>query len=481
MRAIKSYIFLIFLFCNSKRPENNEALYSYTPQKISGAVLQISEKVLNAKNNISMFYYHDSLADGSPVILNEHEIILPINSITFLIHADSMQKIYPIKPGDTILVDINQSGEYLFSNKNFPEKNELNFFEKIVDLTGNLHTVIPRSKLYNKANSIRDFGLKEKEIAALFFRRLAIIDSLSSTISDPGFITLAKDLVHDSALEDSLLLINNNLDLLNKFNLKENRILKIAKSADQSNFYPYFFHYKTLISVIKLLATGHIYAEDPPLSVLKNEYRISDTLFTGLNRDFLLSYFVKTFLTSFNQPLQKYFPSFFSDCKNENFKSLISKKKPIKSGLKLSPGEEIVLGYNSENHYKFDSLIAAHRGNIIYLDFWASWCYPCLIEMPFSKELEEKYKDKRVSFFYFSVDEFFDKWQKAFMSKKMNSKNSFLFYNPAKSQFLKKYKINLVIPRYMIIDKKGQIRYPDAPRPSDPKIQAIFESLLTEQ
>jgi len=34
------------------------------------------------------------------------------------------------------------------------------------------------------------------------------------------------------------------------------------------------------------------------------------------------------------------------------------------------------------------------KGKVIYLDFWASWCKPCVKSFPWLNQLHEKYKDK---------------------------------------------------------------------------------------
>lgn len=49
--------------------------------------------------------------------------------------------------------------------------------------------------------------------------------------------------------------------------------------------------------------------------------------------------------------------------------------------------------------------LKALKGNILLIDFWATWCPPCRAEMPFFNELYEKYKDQGVMIIGINMDE----------------------------------------------------------------------------
>jgi cytochrome c biogenesis protein CcmG/thiol:disulfide interchange protein DsbE len=45
------------------------------------------------------------------------------------------------------------------------------------------------------------------------------------------------------------------------------------------------------------------------------------------------------------------------------------------------------------------------RGKIVILDFWATWCPPCIMEIPHFIELQDKYKDKGFAMVGISLDQ----------------------------------------------------------------------------
>jgi len=49
--------------------------------------------------------------------------------------------------------------------------------------------------------------------------------------------------------------------------------------------------------------------------------------------------------------------------------------------------------------------IFAQKSDTTYIiNFWATWCKPCVAELPYFLELEKKYKDQKYKFIFVSLD-----------------------------------------------------------------------------
>ena len=92
------------------------------------------------------------------------------------------------------------------------------------------------------------------------------------------------------------------------------------------------------------------------------------------------------------------------------------------------------------------------KGDILVLDFWASWCKPCCEEMPSLKKLYRDYRAKGLEIVGISIDEDKKAWQQKVGDLGMN----WIQLRDASREAVKKYVIG-PIPHTVLIDPSGKI------------------------
>jgi peroxiredoxin len=67
-------------------------------------------------------------------------------------------------------------------------------------------------------------------------------------------------------------------------------------------------------------------------------------------------------------------------------------------------GKDAPLAFTLKDMNGVNVKLASFRGKIILLNFWATWCPPCKVEIPYLVELQDQYRDDLV-ILGFSVDD----------------------------------------------------------------------------
>ena len=93
------------------------------------------------------------------------------------------------------------------------------------------------------------------------------------------------------------------------------------------------------------------------------------------------------------------------------------------------------------------------RGKTVYVDFWASWCAPCLRSMPLINELYGKYRDQDFEVIAINVDDPIEDGQDFLLDNPLD----YLIAADTDNTVLNEFGVT-GMPTSFLIDKEGVIR-----------------------
>ena len=122
----------------------------------------------------------------------------------------------------------------------------------------------------------------------------------------------------------------------------------------------------------------------------------------------------------------------------------------VTAGVMDSPAPDFTLKSDSGKNLK----LSEHRGEVVLINFWASWCGPCRQEMPLLSELHDKYKSLGFTVLGVNVEQ--DSSDAKKLLREMPVSFPVLF--DSDSTVSKQYDV-VAMPSTVLVDRNGKMRY----------------------
>ncbi len=402
------------------------------------------------------------LSDASLAIIADgfgHEIILIPNDTI---------KIASIKEDISNKKPLPWTRSFTFSG---PNRYIHSLFDSLAYCTGDvkMDMVNPNGKTIDEYLKVVDDRYADRlKYLDKYCKKYGIPPSISNLVRSEIYSAYVKDITFLQSFQlmskssnDLRYLLTPRIDF-NK--LKTKNFLKTV-SALQS-IYEYLLYLKTPFKVTDFYDKTRF----------MNVYDLIKENYNSNLRDDLLTWHMGRFISAgYSSYIDAHMSTYKIDCKDEKSISYIDSLFKVKKALSKLTYKDVISMVVKDLDDKPLVLKDSFNHKPTLIDCWASWCKPCLGEFPFSKQLEEEFKGK-INFIYLSFDKSSTAWKAK--AKELNIvSNTYHIPDNFDSGFAGYFKIN-TIPRYILIDSNGDLVSNDAPRPSDPKLKEMFDSLL---
>lgn len=178
--------------------------------------------------------------------------------------------------------------------------------------------------------------------------------------------------------------------------------------------------------------------------------------------------------------------------KNENASTSQSKNSALEEPAKSQKMKQVENGEIAPigRLYSTDSTLIqtdSFKGKFLVIDFWATWCSPCLAEKPAFDSLKNNLKDEPITFISVSVNDDFSFWRDYLKQNNWTSNNYWMgnaesqpFFSFVYSEI--DYKgvptVLIGLPKYVIIAPDGNIINNNAPKPVTPELEKEIRKAL---
>lgn len=231
-------------------------------------------------------------------------------------------------------------------------------------------------------------------------------------------------------------------------------------------------YFSFLGSYLNYCRTQSEVAEGDDRSYFEIQYHMARDVFTGKSRDMMLSQLMVSALNFSDFDIaRELYADYDTIVATPSYKEAVQGE--YNAIMALSPGKPAPDFTLTDINGQQVSL-SDYAGKVVYLDFWASWCGPCMREMPHAKELKKRLEGQDdIVYLYVSVDTDEAAWRKTVEEHDIQG----VHLNVAGFDHEVPSVYNLKgVPTFYLIGRDGMIYDNRPPRPSN---KLIDEMLLT--
>lgn len=433
-------------------------------------------------------YYYADFFSSSPsaiYLYPEKDFVLKTDKPVYIKH-NSSYNLYKFYPGDSVVISQDKYYNYHFKVKNNDKRNTEIKAMTVLDslMKRNNDLLFSGIKTVDSSDIIRNMDIAERKTfhETSYLPRLkleqklnqAIADSISNVYAFTNTKKQIRDYVDyysqskmyfplyagELTKEQELLNLKHNIHLIDSL-----YALNPSDNFQQS----FLLNHNKLRSLYRLQSTIHNEEE------YLNELELIKKYFKGPQKEYAHTDLMeRTVLRNFalNKSLLN---DYFKETNNKYYKSII-KNQIAKTKETNNNKTDKIIDLQKQAH-TLDEVLGKHRGKIILIDIWATWCIPCIEEFPHGKKLLKNFDEKEFVIIYLSTDKNKNTW---------TVKSNALNLPPDKSYALENYLypalikdiIKSTIPQYILIGKDGKIISSDAPRPSEEALREMIKKNL---
>ncbi|GEM_PF-283292 len=142
--------------------------------------------------------------------------------------------------------------------------------------------------------------------------------------------------------------------------------------------------------------------------------------------------------------------------KNNRLSSYILHQSEInKRNQKKNNEETFFLPFDKKNEDVLSTILEKHKGKVVFVDFWATWCGPCLAASPAMEKVKKSFENRDDITFLYLTDESSDRNRFYELTKVLMGEHYYLYKNQF-ATIMKKYNFDY-IPSYIVFDKNGNM------------------------